>query len=76
MQQAGLWERILMPGRRLPEPSLLRSHPPTQERIRRLMSLYTTSDMSRFGETEAFGLGGRIAPIPPRPRWRITGLWH
>jgi heat shock protein HtpX len=64
------------PGPRLPKPSLLRSHPPTQERIRRLMSLYTTRDMPRFGETEAFGRDGQTATIPPRPRWRITGLWY
>jgi heat shock protein HtpX len=37
--QRGLWERILLPGRRLPEPSLLRSHPPTEERLARLAAL-------------------------------------
>lgn len=36
----GSWiEQILMPGRRLPEPSLLRTHPPTRERVRRLLEL-------------------------------------
>ena len=38
--QQGLWEQILMPGYRLSEPSLLRSHPPTAERIARLEALY------------------------------------
>jgi len=76
MQQAGLWERILMPGRRLPEPSLLRSHPPTEERIRRLLSLYPSAPEYRFGEAGPFGLGGGFAPSAPHPRWRITGLWH
>ncbi len=76
MQQAGLWERILMPGRRLPEPSLLRSHPPTQERINRLLSLYPARDIPRFGEAGPFGLGRGGGAMPPRPRWRITGLWH
>ena len=37
--QRATWERILLPGRRLPEPSLLRSHPPTEERIARLAAL-------------------------------------
>jgi hypothetical protein len=32
--------------------------------------------MPRFGETEAFGRDGQTATIPPRPRWRITGLWY
>ncbi|MGI9502637.1 MAG: zinc metalloprotease HtpX, partial [Geminicoccaceae bacterium] len=39
-QQRSHWEQILMPGRRLPEASLLRSHPPTKDRIARLNSLY------------------------------------
>ena len=76
MHQAGLWERILLPGRGLPEPSLLRSHPPTEERIDRLLSLYTPEDVAGLDVADTFGLGGRIGPIPPRPRWRITGLWH
>ena len=37
--QRGMWEQILIPGYRLPEPSLLRSHPPTEERIARLREL-------------------------------------
>jgi len=75
-QGAGLWERILMPGRRLPEPSLLRSHPPTKERIRRLLSLYPPEPIDRFGEAEPFELGARHIPVAHRPRWRMTGLWH
>jgi heat shock protein HtpX len=37
--QGGLLERIFLPGRRIPDPSLLRTHPRTEERVRRLMSL-------------------------------------
>ncbi len=37
--QGGFWEGLLFPGRRRPEPSLLRTHPPTDERIRALMAL-------------------------------------
>src|SRR5690606_29549375 len=33
------WEEILLPGRRIPEPSLLRTHPPTESRVRRLREL-------------------------------------
>jgi heat shock protein HtpX len=76
-QEASLWERILMPGRRLPEPSLLRSHPPTDERVRRLLSLYSADSIDSFGEQEAFELGlDHLPPVNPRPRWRATGLWH
>jgi heat shock protein HtpX len=37
--QRGLFERILLPGRREPQPSLLRTHPSSEERIRRLLEL-------------------------------------
>jgi heat shock protein HtpX len=34
-----LWERIMVPHGRVPDPLLLRTHPPTAERTRRLRSL-------------------------------------
>ncbi|ORJ53217.1 zinc metalloprotease HtpX [Geothermobacter hydrogeniphilus] len=34
------WRRLLIPGARLPEHPLLRSHPPTSERVRRLQELH------------------------------------
>jgi heat shock protein HtpX len=37
--QGGWIERILLPGRRLPDPSLLRSHPRTDERIKRILEI-------------------------------------
>ena len=37
--QGGWLEQILLPGRRVPEPSLPRTHPDTEERIARLMAL-------------------------------------
>lgn len=38
-RQARLWEGLFIPGRRMPEPSFLRTHPPTEERVHRLMQL-------------------------------------
>lgn len=38
-QRRGLWQRILYPGYGDTGPSLLRSHPPTEERIDRLLEL-------------------------------------
>jgi heat shock protein HtpX len=37
--QGGWVERILLPGRRLPDPSLLRSHPRTEQRIKRILEI-------------------------------------
>ncbi len=77
--QGGWLERILMPGRGIPDPSLLRTHPETPERIDRLMTLkpaYRGADI--LGEWDSAhdlhrGLG---SPVSRRPRWHITGLWH
>jgi len=38
-RHASLWQRILLPGYRDPQPSLLRTHPDTAERVRRLLTL-------------------------------------
>jgi heat shock protein HtpX len=43
-RHANLWQRILLPGYRDPEPSLLRTHPDTAERIRRLLALHDEAD--------------------------------
>jgi heat shock protein HtpX len=74
--QQSLWEQILMPGYRLPEPSLLRSHPSTEERIARLKALYgrTAGPSQGFATTSPVNLGGRA--IDRRPRGRLLGYWH
>lgn len=56
-QNISLWQRILMPGYRDPEPSVLRTHPDTGERIRRLLRLASEQPP---GTTEA---ATRQAPI-------------
>jgi heat shock protein HtpX len=37
--QGNLLEQIFLPGYRSPEPSLFRSHPPTKQRVKRLLAL-------------------------------------
>ncbi len=73
--EVSAFEQILWPGRRLPEPSLLRTHPPTEERIRRLMSLESP---------HADAVSASISPAwkaPPSaaglgvPRRHLGGLW-
>jgi heat shock protein HtpX len=38
-KQGGKWEGLVLPGSRLPQPSLLRTHPKTEDRIAKLMAL-------------------------------------
>jgi len=73
--QGGWLEHVLMPGRRIPEPSLLRTHPETDERVERLIALKQELDeqdllplnklLHRFDQPE----------VEQRPRRRFWGTW-
>lgn len=72
----GLVGRILLPGRRLPEPSLLRTHPPTRDRIERLRALTPTHPPLSAQGWGAIG-GPAWPPVERPPRHRLWwGLWH
>jgi heat shock protein HtpX len=72
------WEDILppVPGRRVGYPSLLRSHPPTEERVRRLVSLSAKPMPAPMVVVDKpmISLVG-FGPIEMRPRYRFPGLW-
>jgi len=72
--QATLWERILHLGRRIPDPSLFRSHPRTAERVERLLSLFPEDRRSPFGSSDHPRLTSDFRPVTRRPRWRYDGL--
>ncbi len=76
----GDWmEHIFIPGRREPVPSVLRTHPPTQERVLRLQSLKTDLE-----DRPKINLGDKMKyhhdkignPVDRPPHWHISGLWH
>lgn len=73
-RQGAMWE-IMLPGQRIPDPSILRSHPRTEDRIARLMSL-------RPPERRPIELPDRpvepvrVVPVVRPPRFRATGLWY
>jgi heat shock protein HtpX len=71
--QGRLWEDIFMPGRRIPLPSVLRTHPETSERIARLMALRkpATAPLFAAGPFPAPGFG----PLPAEPRYHWNGAW-
>lgn len=58
----------------MPEPSILRSHPPTRERIRRLEELAGGVPVTPFRAAEDFGLPAGFG-VPHEPRWRWPGVW-
>ena len=74
-EQVGLAARLMLPHRRNPAPSILRSHPDTEERIRRLLALTPdgTSPLPPLGPIEP---PRRYGAVSRRPRHRLGGLWH
>ena len=75
--QGRFWEDIFMGGRRIPDPSLLRSHPHTAERIKRLLELRAARHPRPLDMRETTIRPRRPFPsVPARPRQRISGLWY
>jgi heat shock protein HtpX len=73
---SGSWLAILLPGWGNPEPSWLRSHPATEERIKRL---------EQYAQSYPYQQVLSEIELPPNyvfkvsrhaPRWRIGGLWR
>jgi heat shock protein HtpX len=73
------WEDLMfpVPARRVPQPSLLRTHPTNEERVSRLLSLppETRHDPIVIVEQPMVSLVG-VGPIEMRPRYRWPGLWY
>jgi heat shock protein HtpX len=77
---AGWIERIFLPGRRVPDPSLLRTHPSTAERIRRLHELEGRPTSAEPPDRMMPEVPAGAVRIPVRvvrgPRWHLSGLWY
>ena len=75
--QVRFWEDIFLPGRRNPDPSVLRSHPVTEERVRRLLALQSEGPFPHAERPGGAEPHRSILPDSPRrPRWRRSGLWY
>ncbi len=62
---SGSIRRVLMPGRPMPDSSMLRTHPKSEERIRRLVAL---AERQPGATTESFPLIDEdLLALPPRP---------
>ncbi|MEW8015003.1 MAG: zinc metalloprotease HtpX [Candidatus Sedimenticola endophacoides] len=77
----GSWlERLFLPGRRVPEPSLLRTHPETEERIARLMTLKPElkgAAQPWLRSDEASDIDALLrARVRRVPHWHMNGLWY
>jgi len=74
-----VWEDLMfpVPGRRIPQPSVLRSHPTTEERVARLKELEADHGLAPLAVAKQpfISLAG-VGPISMRPRYRFPGLWY
>lgn len=67
------WRAWLLPGWGNPDPSWLRTHPATEERIRRLLAL-AQPDVSDAWHAAAYAPAA--APARGVPRWYPGGIWR
>ena len=68
------WRAWLLPGWGNPEPSWLRTHPATQDRISRLLTLAPGPATALPFHAPHFLPESAVTPRPPR--WRPSGLWR
>jgi heat shock protein HtpX len=77
--QGRFWEDMSLPvpARRIPQPSLLRTHPDTDDRISRLEELGATQLPRRLNVVEEpmITIAG-LGPGGMAPRWRWPGVWY
>lgn len=72
-----LWQRILIPGYRDPEPSVLRTHPATDERIQRLLRLAEEQRANRSpADAHHILLPEHLKPTHPPRHGLFFRLWH
>lgn len=70
-------ERVLLPGRKEPAPSQLRTHPPTEQRVNRLLALEGDEAPSMaLADLSPQQVMALSVPTRPAPRWRLSLLWH
>ena len=70
---------LFVPVLRIPEPSLLRTHPPTEERIKRLLEFHKTADLESMDTGHVWEEHIPIKFVkhrPHHPRRRFTGFWY
>ena len=73
------WEDMMfpMPGRRMPQPSLLRSHPSVEDRVARLRDLDPRRTHPRLAIREIpVETMIAVGPVGLRARYRFPGVWY
>lgn len=71
-------KKVVMPGRKVPEASLLRTHPPTDDRIARLMAMKDLQELPAQLQLPRRTINPPAQyTVMARPKWHIlSGLWY
>jgi heat shock protein HtpX len=71
-----VWDALIMPGRKVPAPSVLRTHPQTDKRVERLLKMKGETDYIVYPH-HLFGMVPKqYQQVKRQPRWKFFGLWH
>ena len=68
-----LWERVMVPRGRIPDPLLLRTHPPTADRTRRLRELIPQGERRQLGDDRQVPIAA-FRPVAHPARLRFPGI--
>ncbi len=74
--QGSVWESVVLPGGRTPDPSILRTHPLTENRIQRLMELVPQFKPYFDMPEQQSPAPVRYRPVKRPPRYHATGFWY
>jgi heat shock protein HtpX len=77
-RQGGKWEGLVLPGSRMPQPSLLRTHPRTADRIAKLMALRGQSGDQIVVRHSSQKPQTSFVPqvSDPKIRWHRLGIYY
>lgn len=75
-KQGRLWESIFIPGGRTPDPSALRTHPRTEDRIARLLELRADRPDDLQVEEQVITLPAAFSRVLRAPRYHYSGFWY
>jgi heat shock protein HtpX len=77
-RHGGKWEGLVLPGSRMPQPSLLRTHPRTADRIAKLMALRGQSGdqivVRHSGQKPQTSFVPQVSD--PKIRWHRLGIYY
>jgi heat shock protein HtpX len=68
-----LWERVMVPRGHVPDPLLLRTHPPTADRARRLRELVPRHERRQLGDDRQVPISA-FRPVATPARLRFPGI--